>query len=207
MIVLIARSRSSRRGNGADRGLRFPKESASSRRRLRRGISFLNGLLVYCLIWLALLVGSLECFTQGDLPWQWRNPLPQGNDLSDVTYGNGTFIAVGQGVALSSTSGTNWTVTPLPIYNVNQHIAYGNGIFVVQADTFETRQAVSLLTSTNGQEWVEVHFDKDYLLYDITFGNGQFVAIGTRVGVSAGVALVSADGQSWSEHPTGCDIQ
>jgi len=29
--------------------------------------------------------------------WHWRNPLPQGNNLSTVTYGNGTFIAVGDG--------------------------------------------------------------------------------------------------------------
>jgi hypothetical protein len=27
--------------------------------------------------------------------WHWRNPLPQGNSLFGITYGNGTFIAVG----------------------------------------------------------------------------------------------------------------
>lgn len=28
--------------------------------------------------------------------WHWRNPLPQGNTLNSVTYGNGTYVAVGQ---------------------------------------------------------------------------------------------------------------
>ena len=27
--------------------------------------------------------------------WHWRNPLPQGNGLNGVTYGNGTFVVVG----------------------------------------------------------------------------------------------------------------
>jgi hypothetical protein len=32
--------------------------------------------------------------------WHWRNPLPQGNSLYGVTYGNGTFITVGGGGAI-----------------------------------------------------------------------------------------------------------
>ncbi len=28
--------------------------------------------------------------------WHWRNPLPQGNTLNCVSYGNGTFVAVGE---------------------------------------------------------------------------------------------------------------
>src|SRR5438876_10777314 len=27
--------------------------------------------------------------------WTWRNPLPTGNDLNGITYGNGQFVAVG----------------------------------------------------------------------------------------------------------------
>ena len=27
--------------------------------------------------------------------WHWRNPLPQGNHLSGISYGNGCYVAVG----------------------------------------------------------------------------------------------------------------
>src|SRR6266849_11077125 len=42
--------------------------------------------------------------------WHWRNPLPQGNPLYSVAYGNGMFVAVGVGsTILTSSDGTDWT--------------------------------------------------------------------------------------------------
>ena len=41
--------------------------------------------------------------------WIWRNPLPTGNNLSAITYGNGRFVAVGwNGTTLTSAEGINW---------------------------------------------------------------------------------------------------
>lgn len=38
--------------------------------------------------------------------WHWRNPLPQGNTLFGVTYGNGTFVAVADyGTIITSPDG------------------------------------------------------------------------------------------------------
>lgn len=35
--------------------------------------------------------------------WTWQNPLPQGNTLHGVTYGNGLYVAVGEwGTILTS---------------------------------------------------------------------------------------------------------
>ena len=28
--------------------------------------------------------------------WNWRNPLPQGNNIHSVTFGNNTFVEVGE---------------------------------------------------------------------------------------------------------------
>jgi hypothetical protein len=36
--------------------------------------------------------------------WSWRSPLPQGNPLRGVSYGNNTFVAVGDGTVLQSGS-------------------------------------------------------------------------------------------------------
>src|SRR5207302_11458230 len=63
--------------------------------------------------------------------WHWRNPLPQGSDLLEVGYGNGTFVALGDdGTKVSSSDGgVTWTDrtegTGWP-----GGIAYGNGLFV-----------------------------------------------------------------------------
>jgi len=41
--------------------------------------------------------------------WQWRSPLPQGNDLYALTYANGRFVAVGDyGTVLSAADGVDW---------------------------------------------------------------------------------------------------
>ena len=44
--------------------------------------------------------------------WRWRNPLPQGNTLRSVTYGNGKFVAVGQfGTIMTSVDGDQWLIS------------------------------------------------------------------------------------------------
>ena len=48
--------------------------------------------------------------------WTWRNPLPTGDDLNGIAYGNGQFVAVGGGNAmglyeitiLTSSNGVSW---------------------------------------------------------------------------------------------------
>src|SRR2546426_1054068 len=43
--------------------------------------------------------------------WLWRNPLPTGNYVNGIAYGNGQFVAVGNlGTILTSTDGTNWVL-------------------------------------------------------------------------------------------------
>jgi hypothetical protein len=41
--------------------------------------------------------------------WTWASPLPTGDNLSAVTYGNGRFVAVGsKGTTLTSAVGIDW---------------------------------------------------------------------------------------------------
>lgn len=45
--------------------------------------------------------------------WTWKNPLPTGDNLSAVTYGNGRFVAVGwKGTTLTSVDGIEWVQQP-----------------------------------------------------------------------------------------------
>ncbi len=63
--------------------------------------------------------------------WHWRNPLPQGNILNGITYGNGTFVAIGQfGTILTSSDGASWTQRSSGTTEWLNGVTYGNGTFV-----------------------------------------------------------------------------
>jgi hypothetical protein len=62
--------------------------------------------------------------------WDWRNPLPQGNYLWSVTYGNNTFVTVGDGgTILTSPDGITWTSQMGKPYSLSA-VTYGNNTFV-----------------------------------------------------------------------------
>ena len=71
------------------------------------------------------------------------NPL-----LSEITYGNSTFVAVGSGGKIfTSTDGSTWTSRTSGTTNSLQAVTYGNNLFVVGG----TRS--TLLTSPDGVTW------------------------------------------------------
>jgi hypothetical protein len=42
--------------------------------------------------------------------WTWRSPYPTGNDLHNIIYANGQFLAVGEyGIIITSLDGANWS--------------------------------------------------------------------------------------------------
>jgi photosystem II stability/assembly factor-like uncharacterized protein len=52
-----------------------------------------------------------------------------------VTYGNGTFVAVGRnGTILTSRDGVNWTRRTSPTRDWLNSVTYGNGRFVAVGD-------------------------------------------------------------------------
>ena len=81
--------------------------------------------------------------------WTWRNPLPTGNNLSAVTYGNGHFVAVGNGDTLTSADGLSWVGQQPGIGAFGAGIVYGNGKFVAVG------MYGSISTSADGVNWVQ----------------------------------------------------
>lgn len=127
--------------------------------------------------------------------WLWRYPLPPGDSLSAITYGNGQFVAVGShGMIATSTDGTNWihrvTGTDVQFGSV----AYGNGIYVaVGLDVIDSFVHGAIFVSTNAVTWKPaIDPETIWWLRGVVFGNGRFVA----AGVSGGI-YVSADGINW----------
>jgi hypothetical protein len=65
-----------------------------------------------------------------------------------VTYGNGLFVAVGDGGAiLTSPDGVTWTPRTSGTSNTLFGVTYGNGLFVAVGD------GGAILTSPDGVNW------------------------------------------------------
>lgn len=141
-----------------------------------------------------------ECILAASLDqWEWRNPLPQGHSLLDVAYGNGVFVAVGDGGTIMSSSdgGVSWTIQDpgSDASRLFEAVIFHNDHFTAVGRAGSSQGLIA--RSTNGLDWTEqVSPDPGSALTDITYGNGQYVAVGsTRT-------LISTNGQSWDVHPS-----
>src|ERR1044071_3890320 len=122
--------------------------------------------------------------------WTWRNPLPQGNDLESVCYGNGRFVAGGGGSILTSTTGNSWSLqTPAPPVRLHA-VCFGNGQFVAVGEQG------TVLTSNDGTNWSKSTWGTT-AWGGVTYGGGRFVAVGSSQAQSYTV-LTSDDGSVWT---------
>lgn len=124
----------------------------------------------------------------GPASWQLRSPLPVGQRLSGVAFGNGTFVAsdLDQG-AWTSTDGLSWTNVDIQIF---ADVLYANGLFVAIGPTFSSSV---IYTSPDGQDWTSRgSFPR---LNSVTYGNGMYLVSGDDV------VVVSTNGMDWEERP------
>ncbi len=112
--------------------------------------------------------------------------------ISGIAFGNGLFVAVGDGNVLTSIDGVEWTPRVARVDLLLSSVAFGNGRFVVAGlDT--------ILTSTDGLTWTEANltFNVAREFRDVTFGGGLFVAVGQGYGYYPAI-WTSVDGVQWS---------
>jgi hypothetical protein len=157
-----------------------------------------------------LLLPGLLAVTRADPldAWSWRNPLPQGNPLFAVTYGNGRFVAVGGGLGspagkvaiVTSADGETWVQQSPSPPGCLVGVAYGNGAFVaVGRRLVDDQPRGIILTSADGETWAEGSLPDGVVLYGVTYGNGLFVAVGWRDSTTGNPDSVftSPDGVTW----------
>jgi len=136
--------------------------------------------------------------------WTWRNPLPTGNQLSGITYGNSLFVAVGEDSAiLTSPDGTNWGQQIAPPNNSLSGVAAGPRQFVavgVDAITFSTNV---ILNSPDGTNWSAITESVGAGgLLAVAYGSGVYLAVG-----NGGSNWFSSDGINWNQGPAqGTDL-
>jgi hypothetical protein len=131
--------------------------------------------------------------------WYWRNPLPQGHDLSAVAYGNGIFVAVGEcGTIMASSDGASWALRTSGTNDDLLGIAYLNGIFVAVGFSG------TILRSNNGTDWSYDGTDwccqgaQGIGLRDIAYGGGLYVTVS-----EFGDIWTSPNARNWTYRDSG----
>jgi hypothetical protein len=135
--------------------------------------------------------------------WHWRNPLPQGNHIFGITYGNGRFVAVGnEGSILQSTDGVHWLARSLAEDVHPNAIAYGQGRYVAVGQPvirYPDTLLSAALSSQNSTNW-SIHYLQTSNAYmnAVAYGDGIFVAVGHYgLGGLRPLILTSVDGATW----------
>jgi hypothetical protein len=151
----------------------------------------------------------------GDDGMIWRStdaitwsPVPSGTtiDLKGVSYGDGTFVAVGSGspgnsggtvVVLTSSDGSSWTDTSFGAETLSWQgfydVEFCNDRFLASGFYSKIRHSTNaganFLTSRSRSEEIPA----------FAYGNGIYLAAGTDLDDSrANINLISTDGETWS---------
>jgi hypothetical protein len=122
-----------------------------------------------------------------------------------LAFGNGRFVALSQnGQLISSTDGENWTSSEVVGADISndfwRFVIFGEDRFV--ALSIGNR----VITSNDGITW-SVHTAAESRIWtSATYGNGKFVALGSRDFINifgpfpSNQIMSSADGQNWQAH-------
>lgn len=144
------------------------------------------------------IVSSMDGMT-----WTPRDSGTPPYDLTAIAYGNGQFVAMGNGLVITSSDGISWTRQGSAI-PLNYGITFGNGQFVAVGG-FTSPSLGLIMTSPDGSAWtlrttniLTTNILTTNILTGITYGDGQFVAVGR-----SGTVLNSRDGINWTRNNSG----
>ncbi len=120
--------------------------------------------------------------------------------LADVVWTGSQFVVVGLGgTILTSPDAISWTARKAgPSWEALQGVAWSGTVLVATSASVGT-----VYRSPDGVTWTPVTNAAPQALLDITWGNGQFVAVGY-----SGTVVTSPDGLAWTAHatPTAADL-
>lgn len=160
-------------------------------------------MLVTLVALLSVVVGRAARAERPCGPWEWVNPLPQGNDLNGVTYGPGTWVAVGNaGTILTSPDASSWTIRETLADADFQAVAWSGRELVAVGGSYHPesgRWAAVVWTSTDGGSWQPGQAPNAPAFVDVAWDGAHFVALATdRSDFSlSSQVFVSEDGLAW----------
>lgn len=125
--------------------------------------------------------------------WHSASSPHEYSSLYAVTYGSGTFVAVGDsGEISSSTDAETWHQRSSGTSALLYGVSYGSETFVAVG------QAGTILTSAEGITWTQRISGVSNELSGVAYGNGVFAVVG-----DSGVVLTSPDAVSWTQRSSG----
>jgi hypothetical protein len=112
------------------------------------------------------------------------------NDLNDVTYGQGLYVAVGLGsTIITSPDGVTWTTRSSPVtINIIDDIAFANGVFVAVG-----LSTSPIIYSADGITWFAGSGTSPGVVKGIAYGNSKWVAA-----ADSAVYISTNNGVSWT---------
>jgi hypothetical protein len=126
--------------------------------------------------------------------WHERNLGAPTNSLRSVVYGNGLFVAVGDGgTILTSADGSNWTARSSGTISALWDVTFGNGRFVAVGGIRPLFLDRVVATSMDGTNWTANRVDNQRPLRSVGYGNGLFIA-----GSDIGEIFGSRDGTNFA---------
>jgi len=148
--------------------------------------------------------GLIATSTDG-INWTGRSTNVFTNYVSDVTYGNGLWVALGNAgnSVATSTDGLTWTGRGIIFVNLSARVAYGNGLWVAVGYPENIPSGNTIVTSTNGINWTGRSTQSSGVFSsqgtDVAYGkdasnNNLWVAVGQG---GNGIAT-STDGITWT---------
>src|SRR6266568_1559224 len=132
--------------------------------------------------------------------WYRRNPLPTSGRLYGVTYGNNSFVAVGDHGLILSSDGLNWSTRNSNTDALLNGVAFGADTFVAVGGSDDFGNA-TILTSNDGVTWTPAQSGTPGVLTAVAYTNGIFVAVG-----AGGLILTSTDASTWVPATAGMPI-
>ena len=130
--------------------------------------------------------GVIITSTNSGQDWQ-ALQFPSSIYFTRVNFANGQFFATGrqfgaqlgsfEGLLWSSADGVNWVPRYAAENAVVWGVAYGASRYIAIAVDAPSNTARAL-SSFDGTQWTSTVIPGNGWLYDITFGNGVFVAVG-----------------------------
>jgi len=130
----------------------------------------------------------------------WSTVSGPTDNLSDIAYGNGAYVAVGSGYALPvgsgslgvgsivrSSGGSRFEVQTSPVTALLNRVLFANGVFHCVG------YSGTILRSTNGTQWVQRNSSTGNHLRSLCHGNGLWMAAG-----DGGTVVTSPNGLAWT---------
>ena len=150
--------------------------------------------VVFSVLLVFLFTCALTCSAEEFSRWHQVSPSPEGNYLRSVAFGNGLFVAVGEGgTIISSTDGKVWTVRKHKGTGFIRRVCAGNNVFIAVGDNGDVLKSAD---TKNWEKVASISHATGEPLESIIFGD-KFMAVNEQ-----GKILSSQDGETWQEANT-----